>query len=1043
MGAIGDLAGNIARLVREMKSLKSSIPIDEVGLRLGDPVAHLPLLHFILLKFSRHVACHIANSSFELQGKTDKRFVETAFRLFRDVCQLKSVLTAAQFLEQGYAERKVNLLCDVIQWCKKTHNDALRKERLAALKHRSGPPANLSRLVEPKKTPEVKVVKNNSVSRQTNPVPTLMSGIPGVSTTKYSGTSSTARRAAATSSSPMAPLPSPPPFSPPLSSTSTFSISQRWQQQMAVAPPLSTTTTSSRPSTAMGTTFTAARTPKPAPPSQDPSLELTFNAGLASLHRPHSGQGATPTPPGKQQQHWWADNPTFVNPTFASSQAGYEGETKEAVVSEPGGTTPWWKAASSFASLQQPLHPADANQDGGGANVVDLTTAGGLGSEQRSESSFEFGGLSTTKNAGFRVSEPQWTAAAGSGWLDGPDLFATANKNKSMSKRPGPQSVPLWTTNLAARSDAKSDASAESGAQLDEGGQAGSDNLDTTFDLTWLDRPPQGASQIPDDGSEEEGEEEGHVYGANEGGTEWTNEGAEDMMRSVEGQLLAQVGQLEERAAVAEEESKKWRALLNTAPSHLLNTLGKPDIAGTALQPPQPASHSIQSATTPSEAAQSREEMQARLTVLEGRVRFLECELEQVSSQGVRGAAPPSPPGQHSTREGRSPSPPRDSSLQSVGLGPMQYAYSPPAQQPAQQAYSGTYIPQYNSYQKSARGSVEEAPMYRPKGGAPIYEPSSTSINARRSTDASVPFPPSQPPVQPGSLRGSLDRPPEQPAWHRGSLPTLPAEQPWQRGSLPSPPLPLVHNFSGSAPLPSFSFNPASALSKDPYNETSSRVQPSENLSVTAGGDAASWQQSGSYYAPPSQDDTLQPAPQPPQPLTLDPYPSMISGSIPGLRSYPDSAPSAPHQPSPESVDPHPGVYHSTGHAPVPTASSFDVVGWANNVSYSSSTDAPSAPLHAPATATATAEPTWRTSTDSYIGASVASNVRGSVSGALDTVGSTVLAHGSSLDHMTADTNASLAGAIPAAGGSTRDLISSLVSRYSEAQQYLSQLKRT
>lgn len=35
---------------------------------------------------------------------------------------------------QGYAERKVLLLCDVVGVCKKLHNEGVRKERLAALK---------------------------------------------------------------------------------------------------------------------------------------------------------------------------------------------------------------------------------------------------------------------------------------------------------------------------------------------------------------------------------------------------------------------------------------------------------------------------------------------------------------------------------------------------------------------------------------------------------------------------------------------------------------------------------------------------------------------------------------------------------------------------------------------------------------------------------------------------------------------------------------------------------------------------------------------
>lgn len=38
---------------------------------------------------------------------------------------------------QGYAERKLLLINDVTQVCKKIHNDEIRKERLAALKNRS------------------------------------------------------------------------------------------------------------------------------------------------------------------------------------------------------------------------------------------------------------------------------------------------------------------------------------------------------------------------------------------------------------------------------------------------------------------------------------------------------------------------------------------------------------------------------------------------------------------------------------------------------------------------------------------------------------------------------------------------------------------------------------------------------------------------------------------------------------------------------------------------------------------------------------------
>jgi len=58
--------------------------------------------------------------------------VEGAFRAFRDLLGVKTVLTAAQFLEQGFAERKVLLLIDAIQACKRAHNDEVRKERQAS-----------------------------------------------------------------------------------------------------------------------------------------------------------------------------------------------------------------------------------------------------------------------------------------------------------------------------------------------------------------------------------------------------------------------------------------------------------------------------------------------------------------------------------------------------------------------------------------------------------------------------------------------------------------------------------------------------------------------------------------------------------------------------------------------------------------------------------------------------------------------------------------------------------------------------------------------
>ncbi len=93
----GDLNGAVARLEREAAQLKYPGVVDEIGqvfvctpchlektavcqrqltgyqhpthpcrLKLGDPAALLPILHHILLRFSRHVAQCIAKAGFEV-----------------------------------------------------------------------------------------------------------------------------------------------------------------------------------------------------------------------------------------------------------------------------------------------------------------------------------------------------------------------------------------------------------------------------------------------------------------------------------------------------------------------------------------------------------------------------------------------------------------------------------------------------------------------------------------------------------------------------------------------------------------------------------------------------------------------------------------------------------------------------------------------------------------------------------------------------------------------------------------------------------------
>ncbi|KIZ01257.1 hypothetical protein MNEG_6704 [Monoraphidium neglectum] len=129
--ACGDISGNVAGLQRVLKQIKYPGIVDEVGLRLGDPLACLPLLHFVLLKYSRHVCAHTLACGIELHGKTDQRFVEHAFRLMRDHLGVKTALTPAHFFSQGFAERKVLLLRDAARAARAVHAAGAKRERIS------------------------------------------------------------------------------------------------------------------------------------------------------------------------------------------------------------------------------------------------------------------------------------------------------------------------------------------------------------------------------------------------------------------------------------------------------------------------------------------------------------------------------------------------------------------------------------------------------------------------------------------------------------------------------------------------------------------------------------------------------------------------------------------------------------------------------------------------------------------------------------------------------------------------------------------------
>lgn len=117
----GDVQGGLRDLEALLRVIKYPGHVDYSGLSRGDPSAFLPIVNFSLTSFSSTVAEDLIAAGLELTGKTDLRFTETFYKVLRDVFHYKPVLSQQQFLQSGFSQRKLSIVCDIINFILQKH----------------------------------------------------------------------------------------------------------------------------------------------------------------------------------------------------------------------------------------------------------------------------------------------------------------------------------------------------------------------------------------------------------------------------------------------------------------------------------------------------------------------------------------------------------------------------------------------------------------------------------------------------------------------------------------------------------------------------------------------------------------------------------------------------------------------------------------------------------------------------------------------------------------------------------------------------------
>ncbi|XP_006194608.1 centrosomal protein of 44 kDa isoform X1 [Camelus ferus] len=121
--ATGDLKRSLRNLEQVLRSLNYPREVDCVGLVKGDTAASLPIISYSLTSYSPYVAELLLESNVELIAKNDSRFIDTVYKLLRDQFNYKPILTKKQFLQCGFAEWKIQIICDILNCVMKKHKE--------------------------------------------------------------------------------------------------------------------------------------------------------------------------------------------------------------------------------------------------------------------------------------------------------------------------------------------------------------------------------------------------------------------------------------------------------------------------------------------------------------------------------------------------------------------------------------------------------------------------------------------------------------------------------------------------------------------------------------------------------------------------------------------------------------------------------------------------------------------------------------------------------------------------------------------------------
>ncbi|OBS65816.1 hypothetical protein A6R68_05644, partial [Neotoma lepida] len=106
----------------------------------GDTAASLPIISYYFTSYSPYISELLMDSNVELIAKNDMRFTDTIYKLLRDQFDYKPILTKKQFIQSGFAEWKIQIVCDILNCVMKKHKELVGSDKTLSCQRKKSIP---------------------------------------------------------------------------------------------------------------------------------------------------------------------------------------------------------------------------------------------------------------------------------------------------------------------------------------------------------------------------------------------------------------------------------------------------------------------------------------------------------------------------------------------------------------------------------------------------------------------------------------------------------------------------------------------------------------------------------------------------------------------------------------------------------------------------------------------------------------------------------------------------------------------------------------